>query len=134
MPTSPAPRTRARLRLLVVDDNADRAFALADVLRLAGHEVHTAGNGSEALEVVAQQVRPEVVLLDLGLPGVNGCELARQLQKQDATPILIAVTGQGQEEVRRQGREAGISLHLLKPIDVGDLLGVLDCCTLVVGG
>jgi CheY-like chemotaxis protein len=133
MPDSPAAGPRAGLRVLVVDDDADCVFAMAALLRLAGHEVHTARASSEALEV-AQRLRPDVVLLDLGLPGMNGCEVARQMQKhEDAPPpFLIAVTGHGREEARRRSRDAGIPVYLLKPVDGNYLLEILACFSQVV--
>jgi CheY-like chemotaxis protein len=127
MPDATPDEPRTRLRVLVVDDDADCLFVVAALLRLAGHEVHTARNGWEALQV-AQRVRPGVVLLDLGLPGMSGYELAGQMKKHAAQPpFLIALTGHGREEARRRCRDAGIDLHLLKPVDADHLLEVLAC-------
>jgi CheY-like chemotaxis protein len=118
--------------VLVVDDDADCVFVIATLLRQAGHEVHTARTGREAL-VVARQVLPEVVLLDLGLPGMSGFELAGLMKKHAATPpLFIALTGDGREEARRRCRDAGIDLHLLKPVDANHLLEILACCSSVV--
>jgi CheY-like chemotaxis protein len=134
MPDSTAAEPRTRLRVLVVDDDADCLFVISALLRLAGHEVHSARTGWEAL-AVARQVRPEVVLLDLGLPGMSGDELAGQMRKQAAAPpLFIALTGHGLEEARRRCQDAGIDLHLLKPVDADRLLEILACCSQVVTG
>jgi CheY-like chemotaxis protein len=133
MPDATPAEPRTRLRALVVDDDADCLFVLAALLRLAGHEVHTARTGWEAL-AVAERVRPDVVLLDLGLPGMSGYELAGQMRRHVAPPpLLIALTGQGREEAHRRCPDAGIDLHLLKPVDANRLLEILACCTQVVG-
>jgi CheY-like chemotaxis protein len=125
MPDSTPAEPRPRLRVLAVDDDADCVFVIATLLRLAGHEVHTARNGWEAL-AVARQVRPDVVLLDLGLPGMSGYELAGQMKKHAAhPPLLIALSGQVREEARRRCRDAGIDLHLLKPVEADYLLEVM---------
>jgi CheY-like chemotaxis protein len=115
----------------VVDDDADCLFVIAALLRLAGHEVHTARTGREAL-AVASQVRPDVVLLDLGLPGMSGYELAGQIKMHAAPPpLFIALTGHGREEARGC-RDAGIDLHLLKPVNADRLLEILAGCSQVV--
>jgi signal transduction histidine kinase/CheY-like chemotaxis protein len=105
-------------RILVVDDNVDAAQSLATLLRLAGHEVRTVHNGVKALEI-APSFRPEAVFLDLGLPGIDGYEVASQLRSgpggQDL--LLFALTGYGQDEDRRRTREAGFDHHLTKPAD-----------------
>jgi CheY-like chemotaxis protein len=133
MPDSIPPEPRPPLRVLVVDDDADCAFVIATLLRLAGHGVHTARNGWEALQV-ARQVRPDVVLLDLGLPGMSGYELAGLMKKHPAhPPLLIALSGQGREEARRRCRDAGIDLHLLKPVEADSLLEVMARRSHLVG-
>jgi CheY-like chemotaxis protein len=133
MPDPTPAEPRARLRVLVVDDDADCLFVIATLLRLTGHEVHSARNGWEALQV-AQRVRPDVVLLDLGLPGMSGYELAGLMKKHAAPPpFLIALTGQVREEARRRCRDAGIDLHLLKPVEADHLLKILACCPQIVG-
>jgi PAS domain S-box-containing protein len=113
----PAPAGPAR-RILVVDDNVDAAESLTKVLQLNGHEVHTVHNGAEALAQAAAR-RPHVMLLNLGMPGMDGYETAkkvRELQGLDEI-VLIAVTGWGQDEDRRRTQEAGFHAHLVKPLD-----------------
>jgi CheY-like chemotaxis protein len=107
------------LRILLVEDDGDSAETLAVLLRIYGHEVEVAHDGPTALRLAAA-APPDVALLDLGLPGgMDGYEVARRLREQEADklPLLIAVTGYGQEEDRRRSAEAGIHLHLLKPVD-----------------
>jgi len=106
------------LRILLVEDDGDSAETLAVLLRIYGHEVQVARDGPTALRLAADQP-PDVALLDLGLPGMDGCEVARRLREQEADklPLLITVTGYGQDEDRRCSKEAGIHLHLLKPVD-----------------
>jgi CheY-like chemotaxis protein len=105
------------LRVLVVDDNRDAAESLSMMLRLDGHEVRMAHDGPAALEV-ARLFRPEVVLLDIGLPGSSGYDVARQLQEQVSRPrLLVAMTGYGSAEDQRRSQEAGLDHHLVKPVD-----------------
>ena len=107
------------LRILLVEDDGDLAETLAALLRIYGHEVQVARDGPTALRLAADQP-PDVGLLDLGLPGgMDGYEVARRLREQevDKLPLLIAVTGSGQDEDRRRSKEAVIHLHLLKPVD-----------------
>jgi CheY-like chemotaxis protein len=110
------------LRILVVEDDPDCAFTAATLLRLCGHNVQIARNGTEAIEFASAN-KPDVVLLDLGLPRMNGYDVARQLveERTGKTPLVIAVTGFGQESYRQRSAEAGIDLHLLKPIDQNKL-------------
>ena len=105
-------------RLLVVDDNMDAADSLAILLRLRGHEVRVAYDGSSALELV-KGYRPDLVFLDIGMPGMDGYELARRLRRQPGLEQvrLAALTGYGQEEDRRLSREATIDHHLVKPVE-----------------
>jgi PAS domain S-box-containing protein len=105
-------------RVLVADDNRDAADSLATMLRLAGHEVHAAHDGQEAVEAAAW-FRPEVALLDIGMPRLNGYEAARRIRELPwgKGVVLVAVTGWGQEEDRRRAREAGFDHHLTKPAD-----------------
>ena len=117
----------ASLRVLVVEDHADTAESTALLLRLHGHEVEVAPDGPTALRIAADNP-PDVALIDIGLPGgMNGWEVARRLQEPAAgkMPLLIAVTGYGQEEDRRKSWEAGIDMHLLKPADPALLTGLL---------
>ena len=127
---SPPKETSARksvsLRLLVVDDNVDAADVLAMFLQLAGHEVKVAHGGPAALGIAAT-FQPQVILLDIGLPGMNGYEAARQLRQLPGLEkvLLVAVTGYGEDHDRRQAQEAGFDHHLTKPVDpeaLGELL------------
>ena len=112
-----APRLRT-LRVVVVDDNEDSAEGLATLLRLDGHEVATAHDGLEAVSVT-EAFRPEVVFLDIGLPGISGYEAARRIRALPggAAMRLIALTGWGQQDDRRKSREAGFDRHLVKPVE-----------------
>ena len=116
----------ARYRLLIADDNRDGADSLAMLLQVLGHDVETAYAGDQAVDV-AQQMRPDAVLLDIGMPRLNGYEACRLIRSEPwgREMVLIAVTGWGQEEDRRRTREAGFDLHLVKPVDSADLLKVL---------
>jgi PAS domain S-box-containing protein len=121
---TPVPSTSKRpipsLRVLITDDNNDAAESLAILLRFAGHEVHTAANGADAL-AIAQTFRPEVVFLDIGLPfGMDGYEVALRLRQQPGMgkALLVAMTGYGQEEHRERSRKAGFDHHLVKPPDL----------------
>jgi CheY-like chemotaxis protein len=109
-------------RVLIVDDNTDSVDSLDRLLGLQGHEVRTAHDGPTALRV-AQLFGPEVVLLDIGLPQMDGYEVARQLREQVGLrkAVLVAVTGYGQEEDRRKAAEAGFDAHLTKPADPATL-------------
>jgi CheY-like chemotaxis protein len=107
------------LRVLVVDDNEDAVFMLAEALTQAGHQTAVAHDGPEALQV-AQRFRPDVALLDIGLPVMDGFELARQIRanRDLASVRLVAVTGYGQEHDRRRTQAAGFDAHLVKPVDI----------------
>src|SRR5262249_33363978 len=113
-------------RVLVVDDNRDSAESLAMLLRLWGHEVWLAYDGVTALEAAAAQ-QPEVILLDIGLPGLDGHEVARRLGREAgaAGRVVIALTGYGQENDRRLARAAGMDHHLTKPVDSDELARLL---------
>jgi len=114
------------LRVLVVDDNVDTAESLTMLLKLYGHEVWPAHTGPKALEV-AQAEQPDVILLDIGLPGMDGYEVARHLREQQGMEgaTLIAMTGYGQEADRRRSAEAGFDHHLVKPVDPAKLQALL---------
>ena len=105
-------------RILVVDDNQDAANSLAILLRRAGQEVRSAYNGSTGLRLAAD-FRPSLVFLDIGMPGMDGYQVAVQLRRDALLPsiVLVALTGWGQEEDRRQSKEAGFDYHLVKPVD-----------------
>jgi PAS domain S-box-containing protein len=107
-----------RCKIVVVDDNRDSADSLARLLKLMGHEVRTAGDGREALEV-AESFRPDLVLLDIGMPELNGYEAARHIRRQPwgKDLLLVAQTGWGQEEDKRRALEAGFDHHLTKPVE-----------------
>jgi two-component system CheB/CheR fusion protein len=123
---APLPERTPGFRILVVDDNEDSADSLAKLLRrVLGQRVEVAYDGASALDR-ARDFRPELVFLDIGLPGMDGYEVARRLRQspENGTPVLVALTGWGQEEDRRRSREAGFDRHLVKPIDP-DLLGGL---------
>jgi CheY-like chemotaxis protein len=109
---------RPRRRILVADDNRDAADSLAMILRLAGHEVHAAHDGREAVEAAAW-FRPDVALLDIGMPKLNGYEACRRIREQPwgMNIVLVAITGWGQEEDKRRASEAGFDHHLTKPVD-----------------
>jgi PAS domain S-box-containing protein len=130
-PSRKVERTRSRrLRVLVVDDNQDSRESLAMLLGFWGHDVLSASDGTEAIDVARQQ-RPDVVLLDIGLPGIDGYEVARRMLEQAGKrrPALVAMTGYGQAEDRRRAREAGFALHLVKPVEPDALqraLAVVD--------
>jgi len=115
-------------RVLVVDDNIDGAESLALMLGLLGHEVRTAHDGTQALQAAAQWC-PEVVLLDIGLPGMSGYDVARSLRAQRPGPglMLVAVTGWGTEDDQRRSAEAGFDHHLTKPVEAAALEAVLAC-------
>ena len=124
-PPSPSHAAKAR-RILVVDDNVDSAESLADVLRLSGHEVRTARDGTAALQA-ARAAAPDVVLLDIGLPGMSGYEVARELRSaHGAGTLLVALTGYGQPEDHLRSQKAGFDLHLVKPVDLARLEGALS--------
>lgn len=117
---------RAKRRVLVVDDNFDAADSLALLLRSEGHEADTAYSAADALEAI-ERLQPEIVLLDIGLPQIDGYEIAKYLRASNAVPgmRLIALTGYGQKEDRERARAAGFDGHLLKPADMGALQQVL---------
>jgi PAS domain S-box-containing protein len=123
-PAAAAPA--GRLRMLVVDDNGDSAESLALLLSLAGHETHVAHTGPEALDR-ADALRPDAVLLDLGLPGLNGYEVCRRLRTAAwAREIpIVAITGWGQADDRQRSKEAGFDGHLVKPVVFGELTALL---------
>lgn len=114
-------------RVLVVDDQVDIAQSLKDLLCLLGQDTHTAYNGPEALQA-AKDFRPELIFLDIGLPGMTGYEVARNLRAHQETPkpILIAVTGWGDDQNIASALEAGFDRHLMKPVDPGEIERILQ--------
>lgn len=122
-PADTAPVTAQKI--LVVDDNRDTAHAAALLLEASGHEVQTAHDGPTALEI-ARQFRPQSILLDIGLPGLNGYEVARTLRSEGfEQTTIVAISGYGQAEDRQRSREAGFDHHLVKPVNHRVLLDVL---------
>ena len=106
----------------MVDDNRDSADSLGMLLRLKGNDIRTAHDGLEAV-AAADTFRPELVLLDIGLPKLNGYDAARRIRQQPwgAAVVLVALTGWGQEEDRRRSHEAGFDFHVVKPVDLAAL-------------
>lgn len=111
-------RVPLHLRILVADDNQDAATSLALLLKIMGHETRTAHDGREALDVAAV-FRPDVTLLDIGMPKLNGYDVCRRIRQQawGKGMLLIALTGWGQEDDKRQALEAGFDHHMTKPVD-----------------
>jgi CheY-like chemotaxis protein len=135
LPASAAPAAldRARLppprhashgkRILVVDDNLDAGSALAELLKVLGHEAYLAHDGADALRKAAR-LNPEIALIDIGLPEMDGYELAARLRQQSApghAPLMVAVTGYGMESDRERSARAGFSAHLVKPLDLATI-------------
>ncbi len=125
-PAEKAEQPRPSLRVLVVDDNVDTVTTLAMLVRESGYDVRTAYDGSTVLEA-ALDYRPNVVLLDIGLPGMNGYEVAKQIRQQPAlkNSVLVAMTGYGQESDRKSSHDAGFDHHLVKPADFPKVLKIL---------
>jgi len=119
--------TGLKRRVLVVDDNVDSAESLAMLMKISGHEVEMAHDGLEAVDL-SLAFRPDVILLDIGLPKLNGYEVARKIREQQAGKdiVLIALTGWGQEEDRRKSKESGFNAHIVKPVDFPELTKLLD--------
>ena len=129
--TPPAPPVEepiepAARRILIVDDNHDSAAALALLLEMAGHTIHVAHDGLDAVEMAAR-VEPDLVLLDLGLPRLNGYDAARRIRAlpSGASMVIVAVTGWGQDSDRQKTVEAGFDVHLVKPVDPGALMKLI---------
>jgi len=118
-------------RVLVVDDNRDAAETLAGLLKLWGHEATVAHDGPSAIDM-ARRYRPDTILLDIGLPGMDGYEVARRLRAEGSAKraFLAAITGYGGDSVLQQSEEAGFDCHLIKPVDpdtLRDLLARVNC-------
>ena len=120
------PVVQVRRNILIADDNQDALESLALMLRLEGHEVHCASDGEEALALAGQR-RPEIVVLDVGMPKLDGCEVARRIRAESwgRDAVLVALTGWGQEIDRRRSREAGFDMHLVKPVDPATICDML---------
>lgn len=119
-PSDP-PALRDR-RILVVDDNIDAATSLAELLTLMGNEVRCIHDGAEVLQLV-REYRPDIVLLDIGLPGMSGYNVARDLRREwgNGGMLIIAVSGYGSQEHRRRSMESGCDAHFVKPISLAEL-------------
>jgi PAS domain S-box-containing protein len=115
------PPTRQR-RVMIVDDNVDSAVSLAMLLQLQRHEVNVVHDGREAFEAV-RRYQPEIVFIDIGLPGMDGHEVARRLRQEYSREklALVAMTGYGQDEYRRKSQEAGFDAHMVKPVDLNEI-------------
>jgi two-component system, chemotaxis family, CheB/CheR fusion protein len=124
-------KTAPTRRILIVDDNEDSAESLTMLLNLAGHKTHTAYDGLDAIEMAAT-FRPDLILLDIGLPKLNGYEVARKIREQPwgQAIVVVALTGWGQEEDRRRSRDAGFNHHLTKPVDPLALTRLLSSLSL----
>jgi CheY-like chemotaxis protein len=110
-----------------VDDNQDNRESVAMTLRIAHHDVVVAENGRSALEM-AESFKPHVVLMDIGMPDMDGYELARHLRQQEQTKhaALVAFSGFGDEDAKRRAREAGINKYLVKPASIGDIMAAVE--------
>lgn len=126
VPAPPVPRG-GRRRVLVADDNADALNTMATLLELEGHEVHAAGDGEEALARAAA-VRPDVAILDIGMPRLSGHEVATRIRGEawGARMVLIALTGWGQAHDQAKARESGFDHHCTKPVDIVQLLALVE--------
>jgi CheY-like chemotaxis protein len=122
-------------RILVVDDNGDSAKSLARLLKITGNATHVAHDGLEAVDA-AQQFRPDVVLLDIGLPRLNGFDACRRIREQPwgKNMVLVALTGWGQDEDRRKSKDAGFDHHMVKPVDYDVLMNLLASLPAPQGG
>jgi CheY-like chemotaxis protein len=119
-------RRTAPRRILVADDNSDTLESLAMLLTLEGHTVYTASDGRQTLQR-AEEHRPDIALLDIGMPGIDGYEVARGIRAQPwgRGMTLVALTGWGQESDRSRSRDAGFDSHLVKPVDLDVLIAML---------
>ena len=114
------------MKIVIADDNRDSADSMAMLLGAFGHDVHVAYDGNQAVAKV-DEIKPDVVLLDIGMPGMDGYECARAIRTREwaAKTLLIALTGWGQDEDKRRALEAGFDRHLTKPVDPVLLEGAL---------
>jgi CheY-like chemotaxis protein len=119
--------TPQHFRILVVDDNHDSALSLAMMLSIMGHETRTAHDGESAV-ATAETFLPDVILLDIGLPKLNGYEVAQRIRESSwgQSMFLIAVTGWGQEEDRQRSSEVGLNVHMVKPVEPAALERLLS--------
>jgi CheY-like chemotaxis protein len=125
MPSDPTSGSQGQpRRMLVVDDNDDAAVMLATLLSMEGHSVRVAHDGKAALDI-AEVFRPEICLCDIGLPEMDGYELASRLRSLFPQSLLISVSGWGREEDRRQSKESGFNYHLVKPVNFDDMMDLI---------
>ncbi len=127
---SPAESTRraaAGRRVLVVDDSADAAESTAMLLRLDGHEIRTVMDGHSAIDAI-RSFKPEIVLLDIGLPGLNGYDVTRRLRElpECQNTLVVALSGYGRPEDLRRSHDAGFDQHLIKPVDHDRLTALIN--------
>jgi CheY-like chemotaxis protein len=127
MPEEPPTQPGSKRRILVVDDNRDAAVSMARMLKLMANDVHTAHSGREALSA-AESFRPELILMDVGMPDVDGYDTTRRIREQPWGKhiAVYALTGWGQEADRLKSQEAGCNGHLVKPVNLRDLERVLS--------
>ncbi|MBN8280805.1 MAG: response regulator, partial [Gammaproteobacteria bacterium] len=120
------PLFRGRLRVLVADDNADAAQSLAMLLKLNGHDTRIARDGLQAVEIAREYV-PDVVLLDIGMPRMNGYDACREIRRNLAgqPPLMVCVSGWGQDRERRASADAGFDRHFVKPVEYAELEALL---------
>lgn len=114
------------MKILIADDNVDAADTLGMLLELLGHEMHVVHDGTAAVQA-AFAIRPRVVICDIGMPGLDGYQVARSIRAAatETQPLMIACTGYGNEADRRAALEAGFDHHLVKPVPVAELLAAL---------
>ena len=114
-------------RILLADDNADFANSLGDLLKARGHDVRIVYDGEDAIRA-AQEFKPEVAFVDIGMPKIHGYDVARRMRSMPETSgaLLVAVTGWGQEHDRKRAREAGFDRHLVKPVDPDEIDAILE--------
>ena len=122
-----AARTVQRRRVLIVDDNRDSVETMATLIRLSGHEIEMAHDGETALKK-AKSFKPEIILLDVGLPDMHGYEVAERLRAipENKSLVIVALTGYGNEEDRRRARDAGFDYHFVKPVDFTALESLIN--------
>ena len=127
MMTADQGQTKAQRRVLIVDNSPDVADSLALLLKTFGADVRVARSGGESLATGAE-FAPELILLDLSMPGMDGFETARRLRELPATSraTLVALTGRGEQDVRRRAQQAGFDRHLTKPADLDELASLLE--------
>jgi CheY-like chemotaxis protein len=126
-PTMSSGSSQSSRRILIVDDNEDSAMTLSVLFEISGDETQTADDGLKAI-AAAETFKPDVALLDIGLPGLSGYEVAQSIRAQPwgKTMVLVALTGWGQDEDRQKSKAAGFNAHMVKPVDHEALLALLD--------